>query len=116
MLPLLKSCIVRAPLITLVHEQGTLLHEEHLEDGVRIVGEATGPYRAACSSVIAPSRRAQNAQNDGLMQQIKECMTSRLASAGRIGVGPARGRSYRFCAICAAKYPARYIKINGMMG
>ena len=26
-------------LITLVHEQGTLLHEEYLEDGVRIVAK-----------------------------------------------------------------------------
>ena len=29
----------RASLITLVHEQGTLLHEEYLEDGVRIVAK-----------------------------------------------------------------------------
>ena len=28
-----------AALITLVHEQGTLLHEEYLEDGVRIVAK-----------------------------------------------------------------------------
>ena len=35
---LLISRIARA-LITLVHEQGTLLHEEYLEDGVRIVAK-----------------------------------------------------------------------------
>lgn len=35
----LISRIARGALITLVHEQGTLLHEEYLEDGVRIVAK-----------------------------------------------------------------------------
>ena len=59
-------------LITLVHEQGTLLHEEYLEDGVRIVAKL--PARIA-PRLKALSHRVdeapKNAQNNGLMQQIK---------------------------------------------
>lgn len=36
---LLISRIARAPSSRLVHDQGTLLHEEYLEDGVRIVAK-----------------------------------------------------------------------------
>ena len=44
-------------LITLVHEQGTLLHEEYLEDGVAL-WRSCRLVLHRCSSVIAPSRRA----------------------------------------------------------
>ena len=106
-------------LITLVHEQGTLLHEEYLEGGVAYCCEAAGSYRAAAQALSHRVDELQKAQNNGLMQQIKgECMTSKAGERrDGIGVGPAWDGlidSLRY--VCGRVYPARYIKKNGMMG
>lgn len=64
-------------LITLVHEQGTLLHEEYLEDGVRIVAKLPDRIAPRLERYLNGINQLQYTQDNRLMKQVeRQCMAS----------------------------------------